>query len=143
MKFLSLLFCATLISFSGFTQNKDAILGKWLNSSGEAQVEIYKKGSQYAGKIVWLKNPNDDNGKPKRDSKNPKVNQQYKPLLGLELLNGFVYEDGKWTDGKIYDPKSGKTYSCNITQKNSGELNLRGYVGISLIGRTDVWKRVK
>jgi uncharacterized protein (DUF2147 family) len=143
MKFLSLLFCATLISFSGFTQNKDAILGKWLNSSGEAQVEIYKKGTQYAGKIVWLKNPNDDNGKAKRDLNNPKINQQYKPLLGLELLNGFVYDDGKWTDGKIYDPKSGKTYSCNITQKNSAELNIRGYVGISLIGRTDVWKRVK
>jgi len=66
-----------------------------------------------------------------------------RPILGLEILKDFVYEDGKWTDGKIYDPKSGKTYSCNMTLKSNGDLNIRGYIGISLIGRTDVWKKVK
>ncbi|MDO7744042.1 MAG: DUF2147 domain-containing protein, partial [Pedobacter sp.] len=62
---------------------------------------------------------------------------------GMEMLKDFFYDDGKWTDGKIYDPKSGKTYSCNMNIKDNGQLNMRGYIGISLIGRSETWKRVK
>ncbi len=79
----------------------------------------------------------------KTDLKNPDESLRSKPILGMEILRDFVYEDGKYTDGKIYDPKSGKTYSCNMTLKDNGDLSMRGYVGISLLGRTEVWKRVK
>ncbi|PTS94066.1 DUF2147 domain-containing protein [Pedobacter sp. HMWF019] len=143
MKYLSILLLFTAISFSGFSQNKDAILGQWVNASGEAHIEIFKKSEKYFGKIVWLKDPKDDKGANKTDIKNPDPDLKSKPIMGLELLRDFVYDDGKWTDGKIYDPKSGKTYSCNITEKSNGQLNIRGYIGISLIGRSEVWKRVK
>ena len=143
MKYISLLLLFVAASFSGFTQNKDAILGKWTNSSNEANIEIFKKGEQYFGKIVWLKAPKDENGKVKTDLNNPDPNLQSKPILGLQILNRFVYDDGKWTDGKIYDPKSGKTYSCNITLNKSGDLNIRGYIGVAMFGRTEIWKRVK
>lgn len=143
MKYLSILLLFTAISFSGFSQNKDAILGQWINASGEAHIEIFKKNEKYFGKIVWLKSPKDEKGANKTDFKNPDPDLKSKPIMGLELLRDFVYEDGKWTDGKIYDPKSGKTYSCNITEKSNGQLNIRGYIGISLIGRTEVWKRFK
>ena len=143
MKYIALFLLVSAISFTGFAQGKDAVVGKWVNSTGEAHVDITKRGEKYYGKIVWLKAPKDESGATKTDVKNPVENLRSRPILGLEILRDFVYEDGKWTDGKIYDPKSGKTYSCNMTLKSNGDLNIRGYIGISLIGRTDVWKKVK
>ncbi|WP_342331473.1 DUF2147 domain-containing protein [Pedobacter sp. FW305-3-2-15-E-R2A2] len=143
MRYISLLLLFTAISFSGFSQTSDAILGKWINSSGEAHIDISKKGDKFFGKIVWLKAPKDEKGQPKLDVKNPEANLKTRPILGLEMLKDFVYDDGKWVDGKIYDPKTGKTYSCNMNIKANGDLNVRGYIGISLIGRSDTWKRAK
>jgi uncharacterized protein (DUF2147 family) len=142
-KKLSLLFIFAICALSVFAQKKDDVLGKWVNPSGEGQIEIYKKGDKYFGKLAWIKEPNDEKGKPKTDVKNPNADLRSKPLLGLEILKDFVFEDGKWTDGTIYDPKTGKTYSCNLNIKNDGQLNIRGYVGISLIGRSESWKRAK
>lgn len=143
IKKLSLLLVITLCTLTVFAQKKDDILGKWINPSGEGQIEIYKKGDKFYGKLAWIKEPNDESGKPKTDVKNPNASLRTKPLLGLEILKDFVFEDEKWTDGTIYDPKTGKTYSCNITLKENGQLNIRGYIGISLIGRSESWKRVK
>jgi uncharacterized protein (DUF2147 family) len=126
-----------------FAQKKDDILGKWLNPTGEGQIEIYKKGDKYFGKLVWIKEPNGANGKPKTDEKNPNESLRNKPILGLEILKNFQFDDGKWEGGTIYDPKSGKTYSCKLTLKDQNLLNIRGYIGVSLIGRTEVFKRVK
>lgn len=139
---LMLLFCVA-ISFTGFAQDKDAILGQWVNSTGEAHIEVFKKGVKYFGKIVWLKSPKDDRGAVKTDLKNPDASLRDKPILGMEMLRDFVYLDHKWTDGKIYDPKSGKTYSCNLSLKDNGELSMRGYIGVAMFGRTEIWKRVK
>lgn len=143
MRHISLLLLIMAISFTGFAQNKDAILGTWINSTGEAHVLITKKGEKFYGSIDWLKNPKDEKGNVKTDIKNPEESLKKRPIQGLEILKDFVFEDGKWTDGKIYDPKSGKTYSCNMTLKSNGDLSMRGYIGISLLGRTEVWKRVK
>ena len=125
-----------------FAQSKDDILGKWLNSSGEGQLEIFKKGDKYFGKLVWIKEPN-ENGKPKTDIKNPNSSLRNKPILGLEIVKDFVYEDNEYVDGKVYDPKTGKTYSGKMTLEGANKLNMRGFIGISLIGRTEAWKRVK
>lgn len=143
MKHLTFVLLLTAISFAGLAQNKDAIIGKWINSTGEAHVDITKRGDKYFGKIVWLKAPKDEKGVVKTDVKNPDENLRAKPILGLEILKNFIFEDGKWTDGKIYDPKSGKTYSCNMTLKGNDILNMRGYIGVSLLGRSETWKRVK
>lgn len=143
MKQFSFLLLLTLISFAGLAQNKDAIIGKWINATGEAHVDITKRGQKYFGKVVWLKDPKDEKGNIKTDLKNPEVSLRSKPIMGLEILRDFIFEDGKWTNGKIYDPKSGKTYKCNMTMKGRDVLNMRGYVGISLIGRSETWKRVK
>lgn len=135
-----LLFLA--MSFSCLAQNKDSILGKWLSSSGDGQVEIYKRGNKYFGKLVWLKVPN-ENGKPKLDVKNPVEGLRNRPKLGLEILKDFDFDGEKWTNGTIYDPKTGKTYSCNMSLKQQDQLNIRGYIGISLIGRSEIWTKVK
>ena len=143
MKNLTFILLFTAISFAGFAQNKDAIIGKWINSSSEAHVDITKRGEKYFGKINWLKTTKDEKGVAKTDVKNPEEDLRSKPILGLEILKNFIFEDGKWTDGKIYDPKTGKTYSCNMTMKGNDVLNMRGYIGISLIGRSETWKRFK
>jgi len=141
-KFTFLILLVAVSALQAMAQNKDAIIGRWLNPSGEGEIEIYKKGDKYYGKLSWIKEPN-LNGKPKLDAKNPDVNLQSRPLLNLEILKNFVYDNGKWTDGTIYDPKSGKNYSCNLTLKNNDILNVRGYVGISLLGRSETFRRVK
>jgi uncharacterized protein (DUF2147 family) len=127
----------------------DAILGVWTTQDGKARVEIRQQNGMYAGRIVWLKEPlfpvNDPQGmagKPKVDRKNPEAALQTRPIIGLLLVNGFHYAgDSVWSGGTIYDPESGKTYSCKISLMANGFLKLRGYVGISLFGRTEIWQR--
>ena len=124
--------------------NPDAVVGTWYNGSKESRIEIYKCSNNYCGKIVWLKEPNNEEGKPKVDKNNPDAKLQSRPIMGMQLMKDFEYDSGNvWEDGEIYDPKSGKTYSCKMTLTNPDRLEVRGYVGISLIGRTDVWTRAK
>lgn len=129
---------STALSFA----QKEKVEGYWLNQEKDAKIEIYKaKDGKFYGKIIWLKEPNRD-GKPKTDINNPKENLRATPIIGMLILKAFEKEDDDdYEDGTIYDPKSGKTYSCNITVKNANTLSIRGYVGISLIGRTTVWTR--
>lgn len=135
-------------SVSSKSGEGEAIVGKWLNQEGTSHIQIFKatNGSfagKYFGKIVWLKEPL-KNGKPKVDDLNPDPKKHSVPLLGLQILKNFVYDadDKEWEDGTIYDPKNGKTYSCIMTLSGNN-LNVRGYVGISMLGRTGVWTRVQ
>jgi len=125
----------------------DDIVGIWLNQDKDAHVQIYKDGDKYFGKIIWLKNPIDDEtGKPKLDDKNKDESLQSRPVMGMLLLTDFVFDEDEWNDGDIYDPKSGKTYSCYMEfpdENNKDNLKIRGYVGLSLFGRTVYWTRVK
>ena len=125
----------------GFAQ-KDKVEGYWLNEEKEAKVEIYKaKSGKFNGRIVWLKEPN-RNGQPKMDDKNPKTQLKSQPIIGLIILKGFNKDgDNTYEDGTIYDPKNGKTYSCKITYENDNSLSIRGYVGVSMLGRTTKWTR--
>jgi uncharacterized protein (DUF2147 family) len=145
MKKTTILFSILLcISVGVYAQNADACLGTWLTGSKKGHVQIYKQGDKYFGKIIWLKEPNDVGGKPKLDVKNPDDKLKSRPIMGLVNLNNFKYDgDNVWENGKIYDPENGKEYSCKMTLNNANQLSVRGYIGISLIGRTDTWIRVK
>lgn len=117
-------------------------LGTWTNQEKEAKFEIYKCGDKLCGKITWLKEPMRD-GKPKTDINNPDKKLQSQPVIGLVFLKGFEYdEDNKWEDGTIYDPKSGKTYSSYMQMLAKDKMEVKGYIGISLIGRSQIWTRV-
>lgn len=145
--------CLLLLSLSATVcwaaDDADAVLGQWLTADGKAKVEVVKHGDSYDGSIVWLKEPNypaDDKqgmgGKLKVDRENPDKSLQSRPIIGLPLISGFKYAgDNVWTDGHIYDPESGKLYSCKMTLMMDGSLKVRGYVGISLFGRTEIWTR--
>jgi hypothetical protein len=109
----------------------------------KALSKIYKNGEKYQGKIVWLKEPVDpETGKPKLDKNHPDDSLHTRPVIGLVNTWGFDYTgNNQWGNGKIYDPKNGNTYECTIKMKNNNTLEVRGYIGISLIGRTDTWTR--
>ncbi|QHT70182.1 DUF2147 domain-containing protein [Rhodocytophaga rosea] len=146
-KYIWLLFSGFLLLCPAFIfaqKEADAVVGVWYNGSKESKIEIYKCDSRYCGKIIWLKEPLAENGKPKIDKNNPDEKLRTRLILGMNLMRGFTYdEDNVWVDGEIYDPKSGKTYSCKMTLTDKNNLDVRGFVGISIIGRTDFWTRAE
>ena len=144
--FLLIIF-ATAQVFEAAAQSGEAdlVTGTWLVQDKNAKIRIYGKNGKYYGKIVWLKEPKDEHGKEKTDKENPEESLRSRPLIGLIMLRDFEYdEDREWEDGEIYDPKNGKTYSCNMTLSEDGKtLDVRGYIGFSFIGRTQTWTRVE
>ncbi len=116
---------------------QDITQGTWYNQEKTAKIQFFKQGDKFFGKVVWLKEPN-ENGKPRTDKENPDAKLKTRPILGLVNLKNFV-QDGKgaWVDGEVYDPKNGKTYSCKMSLVSPVKLDIRGYIGISLIGRTE------
>ncbi|MBP6386937.1 MAG: DUF2147 domain-containing protein [Pseudarcicella sp.] len=114
----------------------DDVVGEWLAESKEGKVLIYKRDNKYFGKVSWGKNPS-------KDTKNPNAALRNNSVIGLEILKNFVFNGTYWEEGTIYDPKNGKTYSCTMKMQNINTLDLRGFIGVSLLGRTTVWTRVK
>jgi uncharacterized protein (DUF2147 family) len=125
------------ISFTAFGQPQpDAIVGEWLTAAKDGKVQIYKSGNKFFGKISWGNRPNG------KDTNNPDPKLRDQNLIGLVILKDFAFNGkDKWEDGTIYDPNNGKTYSCVIRLKDEKTLEVRGYIGISLLGRTEVWTR--
>ena len=129
----------------------DDILGTWLNQKQDAKIEVFKCGNGYCGKIVWLKIPTypadskeGTPGTPKVDTKNPDAGRKKTPIMGMQIMEGFQFVgDNLWKNGKIYDPDNGKSYSAKATLVSHDQLDLRGFIGISLIGRTEKWTREK
>ena len=136
--FVSLFFyCLGPLTRQSFAQdnpgNPDAILGIWYNEEKDGKIKIYKEDGKFFGKIVWHKTGPDISA---YDVKNPDPELRTQKKVGLVILKNFEFDDGEWDDGKIYDPKNGKTYSCIIKLQDDGSLYVRGYIGFSLIGRT-------
>jgi len=133
-----------LIGLTTHAQSADAVVGEWYTTDQKGKVEIYPCQDAYCGKIIWLKEPTNPDGSTKLDKENPDESLQNRPIEGIEILSGLEYDgDGEYEDGEIYDPESGKTYSCLMRLKNGGsELEVRGFIGFSLIGRSELWTRV-
>lgn len=121
----------------------DKIEGLWYNDIKSGKILITRDNNgKFNGKVVWLKEPL-KNGKPKLDELNEDPKLRSRPRLGLQVLSNFEKDgDNKYIGGTIYDPVNGKTYSCKITYKGK-ILDIRGYVGIPLFGRTTTWSRVE
>lgn len=120
------------------------IFGKWktiddLNGKEKGIVEIYEYKGKVYGKIIEIF---------EADKKHLKCDKCHgedknKPLLGLNIIKGLTKNDGVYDGGKIVDPKNGKSYHCKITLEGKDKLNVRGYVGITLFGRSQTWIRHK
>ena len=159
MKKINILLFFSFISLTVFAQKNDKIadllIGNWQPSNGRSVVQIYKgvaangeDPNRYYGKVVWLLEPNDENGKPRTDVNNPDESKRSAPLKGMVIMKGLEFTgDAKeriWENGTIYDPNNGSEYSFEaiIPNGNDNMMEGRGYIGVSLFGRTDTWKRL-
>ena len=148
MKILTWVTVILLTAATAFCDGPSGILGIWKTEKGESKVEIFMCGEKFCAKIIWLQNPNyidsryGEVGTPVIDRKNPDQALQSRPVLGLRILDGFTAEgENTWGNGTCYDPKSGNTYRGKIYLAAPDRLELRGYVGIPLFGRSTVWTR--
>lgn len=118
-------------------------LGLWWNAEKTVHVEIAERDGTLTGTAVWLKNRQED-GSPFRDTDNPDPALRDRPIKGLQLFYGLEpgRRAGVWQGGSIYDPDTGNTYSCTLTRKGVDRLHIRGYLGVSFLGRTTAWTRV-
>ena len=118
------------------------ILGLW--DAGESRIEIHACGEFLCGRIAELDEPLDESGNEKLDDNNPDPAFHSRPIMGMNLIAGFVHAGkGKWEGGTIYDPRDGKTYKCVMKLQRDGTLKVRGYIGVPLLGKTVVWTRVR
>ena len=141
------LLLSTLLLVSGMALATDAddLLGKWETKKGDT-MEIFKCDTHYCARIVELVEKvyeagDDMAGKPKVDRENPDDAKKDVPLIGLQFMGGFSFDGKIWSGGTIYDPENGKTYKCKITMVNKGKLKVRGYIGVPMLGRTEIWTR--
>jgi uncharacterized protein (DUF2147 family) len=141
---------ATLVAPCGAS---DAIRGLWATPStdaGSAHVRIEAADDALTGTIVWLSEPSFPPtepsglaGRPKTDRRNPDPALRERPIVGLRILSGLrAAGPSTWSGGTIYDPESGKTYRCRVRLAEDGTLRLRGFIAVSLLGRTTTWTRV-
>ncbi|WP_158968776.1 DUF2147 domain-containing protein [Paraglaciecola sp. L3A3] len=152
-KSIALVLLSALISKVAFA---DAIEGLWYTKDQAAQVKVYQCDDSFCGDLVWLKEPTWDQAdveekkgavldQPKLDLNNDDKKLRSRSILGITLLTGLKKSDeNEYTKGKIYDAESGNTYSCEAELEDSADtLQMTGYIGVSWLGRTTTWTRVK
>jgi uncharacterized protein (DUF2147 family) len=120
-------------------------VGLWMTEGGKSHVHISQCGALLCGKIVWLREPNQPSGQPKVDAKNPDQAKRTQRIIGLQMLWNFAKssDPNEWESGRIYNPEDGETYKATMTLRPDGKLQVRGYVGISLLGKSQYWERVR
>lgn len=139
-----LLLLTSLIVFNSTYVKAETAVGVWETGGGLSHVEIFSCGEELCGRIVWLLEPNEEDGTPKLDNNNEIEDLQKRPLMGLELISGFIADDkpGRWVNGTIYNPEDGKTYQCTMKLKDDNTLQVRGYVLLPILGKTQTWSRL-
>lgn len=139
MKLLTLILVSFTVRISQLNvtsqSQSDKIIGIYYTPKKDGKVQIYKENGKYYGKTIEADNP-------RKDIKNPNPNLRDSPIIGLIFLRDFVFKEGEYIDGSIYDPDNGKTYDCKMWLEGEN-LKARGYIGINLLGRTEEFKKVK
>lgn len=125
----------------------DTLVGYW--AGGSSILAITESGNNLSATIIALMDPvymADEEfgpeGTPRRDDNNPNEALRDRRLLGMELLSNYEFT-GKLWEGKIYDPESGNTYSSRMELDRDGNLKMRGYIGIPLFGRSELFMSLR
>lgn len=139
---------AGIVAFStvAAAQGADGVTGRWMTENQKGVIAIAPCGGSICGKIDWMKPPPgaDPNAIP-LDKHNHDPARRQQTMCGLQILYGFQHDSDdpkKWTEGNIYDPESGDVYHGNITVQDADHIRLRGYIGIPLLGKSQIWTRV-
>jgi uncharacterized protein (DUF2147 family) len=139
MENLIKVFVSIILIIAGFQAHaQESIEGIWLTEEGNSKVEIYQKGDNYFGKIVWLEQSTDKNGNPVKDLYNSNKELKNRQLLGIDMLTDLQAKNGKWY-GKIYAPKRGLEMDVVIVSSGKDKLELNvSYRGFT---RKQIWTR--
>ncbi|RNC87086.1 MAG: DUF2147 domain-containing protein [Winogradskyella sp.] len=121
-----------------FPQTKaDKIIGEYWTETKEGKIEIFKKDNKYFGKIMWRKDA-------RLDTENPDENLRDRSVIGVVFMKDFVFKKDKWVGGEVYSIENGGTYSGKMWLENNDDtLKMRGYLGLSLFGKTATFTRVE
>lgn len=138
-----------LLSPAVLQAGAEGVAGTWRTADGRALIEIYPCGANMCGRVAWLREPNfpaDDRegmaGKPRSERYNPNPELRTRRVLGLRIMEGFIRKsDNRWEQGTIYDADTGKTYRSRMTLLSPDRLDLHGYIGIPLFGKSSIWTR--
>ena len=138
-QFITLLICV-LVTSSMYSQS---VIGKWKtidDETGDAKsiVEVYSKSGKIYAKVVEILDLEHKNSVCKKCSGEDKN----KSILGLTIIKGLSKDGSEYNSGEILDPKNGKLYKCALSLESKDKLKIRGYIGFSLLGRTQYWHRV-
>jgi uncharacterized protein (DUF2147 family) len=118
---------------------QDSIVGAWESDEKDVRMEFFKDGDGYKARLLWGNKIVESDGQTsKKDVKNPDASLRSRNIIGIVSLTGLAWDGKEYTGGKIYDPPSGKTYSCKAWVEGD-KLRLRGFMGVSLMGKTVVW----
>ena len=133
------IFVALLVTAATVVADESSVVGKWATDG--SILEVARVHGTLSMRVVAMKDPlyleNEDPGPPgapRRDFNNPEPDLREQLILGLELLSDYEYSKGKWR-GRVYDPESGNVYKSTMHVED-GELKMRGYIGIPMLGRT-------
>ena len=126
-------------------QKATDIAGVWWNDEKTSKIEVVEENGLFSGTIIYMIPEKYENGQPPLDDKNPDPLLHNRFVLGLQILSGlkFQVKDKEWQGGRIYDPKTGKTYDCYAWfEEGTDKLSLKGYVvGIKWLGKSTEWTR--
>jgi uncharacterized protein (DUF2147 family) len=127
-----------LISTYTFAQKADDIIGKY-HLPNKLDVQIYKVGNKYNGKIIALNGFEDGQ---KTDIHNDDEDLKKKPLIGMVIIKGLEFDtdDKEWVDGEMYGPEKGMTFNLKITEMRDNEIEVVG--SKYLFWHTLVWKKL-
>jgi uncharacterized protein (DUF2147 family) len=113
--------------------------GLWLSEDGGVKMKVSHCGAAICGTIAWLKHPNDEQGKPKRDKNNADAGKRNRPVLGSAVILPMVADGADKWSGKVYNAEDGKTYSGSFTLAGGNKADLKGCVAI--ICKSKTWTR--
>lgn len=115
----------------------EEVAGVWWSPKKDARIELYKSGQKMMGRVVWAVPEKRD----RLDPKNPDQALRSRRIVGSTIFSDFVYAGGRWVDGKVYDPDSGRTYSCTMELIDASTLSVHGYIGLPILGRSEKFTR--
>lgn len=137
MKILIILL-SLLIPMSATAETPDPATGLWLTQNERSVIEVKPCDQGLCGNIHWI-----IEGGMQIDSNNPDEAKRGTPMCGLPILWGFEKEQaGVWENGNIYKADDGDLYSADLEFQDGGKLKVRGYLGVSWLGKTQIWSRV-
>jgi len=134
-----LFFIVILFSTLSAAATQNEVLGTCVNQAGDGLIEISVQDGKYVGTIVGSTDPNRTK---RKDVNNPDPKLRTRTLKGVMILGDLSYQgENEWDGGWIYDPNNGEMYQCKMTLEDKNTLAIRGFIGFSLFGRTEIWKR--